>query len=284
MAATAAGLVAASPLDRRTIPTFTRGEIWDMILDRSRVDLEQLKAAPGNVIDIDLLDVIDAKPALPDIKELSKTKKVICYFSAGSYETWRADADRYARQDYGAPLDSRWNNEFWVDVRSSNVRALVKERIERAAAAGCSAVDPDNVDGYVSGYLHVLRSVLICDFQNKVDGKNQDGWDLPMSEYVSYFKFMAGVAHANGIAIGLKNGMEMIPDVLSVMDFAVNEECWAWTECGTYAPVTKAGKAVFHIEYEKEVCENPEGVVLSSLFKLDQVDTVGGQCKTMKQN
>jgi hypothetical protein len=120
--------------------------------------------------------------------------------------------------------------------------------------------------------------------QNKVDGKNQDGWNLPMSEYVNYFKFMAGIAHDNGIAIGLKNGMEMIQDVLSVMDFAVNEECWAWKECGIYAPVTKAGKAVFHVEYEKEVCENPKGVVLSSLFKSDQVDTIGGQCETMKQN
>jgi endo-alpha-1,4-polygalactosaminidase (GH114 family) len=157
--AAVASLVAASPLERRAIPTFTQGEMWDMILDRSHVDLAQLKAAPGKVIDIDLLDVIDARPALPDIKELAKTKKVICYFSAGSYETWRADAGSYTRKDYGAPLDSRWNNEFWVDVRSSNVRAIVKKRIERAAAAGCSAIDPDNVDGYVSAYLHVSRGV-----------------------------------------------------------------------------------------------------------------------------
>lgn len=121
-----------------------------MILDRSHVTLDDLKAAPGGVIDIDLLDVIDAKPALPDIKELAKSKKVICYFSAGSYETWRSDAGSYTRKDYGAPLDARWDNEFWVDVRSSNVRAIVKKRIERAAAAGCHAVDPDNVDGYVS--------------------------------------------------------------------------------------------------------------------------------------
>lgn len=105
-----------------------------------------------------------------------------------------------------------------------------------------------------------------------------------MSEYVEFFKFMASVAHDNGIAIGLKNGMDMIPDVLADMDFAVNEQCWVWEECGLYAPVTKAGKAVFHVEYEKQVCENPKGVSLSSLFKGDQLDTIGGQCQTMKQD
>lgn len=127
--------------------------------------------------------------------------------------------------------------------------------------------------------------MLIGCLQNRNDkGQSQDGWNLPMSEYVNYFKFMAGVAHSNAIAIGLKNGIEMISSVLSDMDFAVNEECWAWNECGKYEPVTKAGKAVFHIEYLEEVCENPENVKLSSLFKSDQVDTIGGQCRVMKGN
>lgn len=123
-----------------------------MILDRTHVSLGQLKKANGTVIDIDLLDVIDAQPALSDIEELAKTKKVICYFSAGSHETWRADAGSYASTDYGAALDARWTGEYWVNVRSSNVRAIMKKRIERAAAAGCHAVDPDNVNGYVSRY------------------------------------------------------------------------------------------------------------------------------------
>jgi hypothetical protein len=159
LTATTASLVTASPFSRLATPNFTPGLVWDMILDRSHITLPQLKTAPGTVIDIDLLDVIDAKPALQDIKELAKTKKVICYFSAGSYETWRADAGSYARKDWGAPLDPEWANECWVDVRSSNVRAIVKKRIERAAAAGCHAVDPDNVDGYVSLRNYMLRRV-----------------------------------------------------------------------------------------------------------------------------
>lgn len=77
-------------------------------------------------------------------------KKVICYFSAGSREDWRADAKNYATSDYGAPLDPEWEGENWVDVKSTNVRAIVEQRIQRAAEAGCHAVDPDNVDGYVS--------------------------------------------------------------------------------------------------------------------------------------
>jgi hypothetical protein len=147
-----AGLVTATPITPRAeIFKFTSGLKWDMILDKSKVTLDQLKTTPGTVIDIDLLDVIDANPPASHISELSKVgKKVICYFSAGSREDWRADAKNYAKSDYGAPLDPEWEGESWVDVKSTNVRAIVEQRIQRAAQAGCHAVDPDNVDGYVS--------------------------------------------------------------------------------------------------------------------------------------
>lgn len=148
----AASLVTASPIaPRAEIFKFPSGVKWDMILDKSKVTLDQLKSAPGTVIDIDLLDVIDANPATSHISELAKVgKKVICYFSAGSREDWRADAKNYAKSDYGAPLDPEWEGENWVNVKSANVRVIVEKRIQRAAEAGCHAVDPDNVDGYVS--------------------------------------------------------------------------------------------------------------------------------------
>jgi hypothetical protein len=107
---------------------------------------------------------------------------------------------------------------------------------------------------------------------------NQDGFNYPRSEYVNFFKFMAGVAHKNNIAIGLKNGQAMIPDVLGDMDFAVNEQCHEYNECPAYVPVTLANKAVFHVEYETRNCTDPPNVVLSSLFKPLQLDTIGGQC------
>jgi hypothetical protein len=89
---------------------------------------------------------------------------------------------------------------------------------------------------------------------------------------------MAGVAHKNNIAIGLKNGQAMISQVVSDMDFAVNEQCHEYNECGNYEPVSKANKAVFHVEYKVKNCTDPPNVNLSSLFKPLQLDTIGGQC------
>ena len=138
----AAGLATASPLNRRAVATFPAGETWDIVLQSSGVSVSAMKAATGKAIDIDLFDNTAA------IKEIAKTKQVICYFSAGSREDWRSDAGQFKSGDYGQALDG-WPGENWVNVKSTNVRAIMKKRIEAAAAAGCTAIDPDNVDGYV---------------------------------------------------------------------------------------------------------------------------------------
>ena len=50
---------------------------------------------------------------------------------------------------------------------------------------------------------------------------------------------------------GLKNSLAIIPDVVNIVDFAVNEQCSVFLECDKYDPFTKAGKPTFHIEYPK---------------------------------
>jgi hypothetical protein len=49
----------------------------------------------------------------------------------------------------------------------------------------------------------------------------------------------------------LKNAGDIIPTVLPVVHFSVNEQCAEHSECETFAPFVKAGKPVFHIEYPK---------------------------------
>ena len=75
-------------------------------------------------------------------------KKVICYFSGGSYEPYRPDSGQFRSQDMGKALDG-WGDEKWLDIRSDHVRDIMAERIKLAHDKGCDAVDPDNVDGYV---------------------------------------------------------------------------------------------------------------------------------------
>ena len=76
-------------------------------------------------------------------------KTVICYFSAGSYENWRPDKKKFQKSDIGKPLNG-WPGEYWLNVSSPNVHSIMADRIKMAAAKGCDALDPDNVDGYVS--------------------------------------------------------------------------------------------------------------------------------------
>jgi hypothetical protein len=51
------------------------------------------------------------------------------------------------------------------------------------------------------------------------------------------------------MTIGLKNAGDIIPAVLPIMDFSINEQCVEYNECPRFQPFIAAGKPVFHIEY-----------------------------------
>lgn len=174
------------------------------------------------MFDIDLFEasqsVIDALHA--------KGRVVICYFSAGSREDWRPDAGAFAASDYGKGL-AGWPGENWLDVRSANVRSVMKKRLDLAVQKKCDGVEPDNVDGYA----------------------NDSGFPLTEADQLDYNQFLAAEAHARGLSVGLKNALELLPKLLSHFDWALNEECLSYAECALLAPFIQAQKAVFHVEY-----------------------------------
>lgn len=49
--------------------------------------------------------------------------------------------------------------------------------------------------------------------------------------------------------MGLKNAGDIIPYVLPVVHFSVNEQCVENSECSTFHAFINASKPVFHIEY-----------------------------------
>jgi len=140
--------IPTTPLSKRT-PTFTAGSSWDIVLNNgdNHVPLKDFLASPAQTIDVDLFDT--EKSFISSLK--ANGKKVICYFSAGSREDWRPDANEFRPSDYKLPLNG-WPGEHWLDVQSANVLNIMKKRIDLAAEKGCDAVDPDNVDGYVSSF------------------------------------------------------------------------------------------------------------------------------------
>jgi hypothetical protein len=176
----------------------------------------------ADVFDVDLFDV----PA-DTIAELHAAgRRVICYLSAGSHESWRPDADRFPQEVLGREMDG-WN-ERWLDIRRIDLLGpILRARLDVAVAKGCDAVEPDNVDGYM----------------------NETGFPLTAADQLRYNLWLADEAHARGLAIGLKNDLEQIPELVEHFDFAVNEECYRWGECARLRPFVEAGKAVFGAEY-----------------------------------
>lgn len=152
-------------------------------------------------------------------------KKVICYFSAGSYEDWREDALDFASEVKGLQMDS-WD-ELWLDISNESLAPIMRARLDLAVAKGCDGVEPDNMDGYT----------------------NNSGFALSADNQLAYNKFIANEAHERGLSVGLKNDLNQILELEPYYDFAVNEQCFEYAECDVLSPFTNLNKSVFNAEY-----------------------------------
>lgn len=172
--------------------------------------------------DIDLFDT----PASTIANLRAQGKTVICYFSAGTYENWRPDANAFPTAARGKNVDG-WKGEQWLDINNPQIMAIMNARLDLAQQKGCSGVDPDNVDGFTQ----------------------KSGFTITRAQQVSFLTALSTQAHARGLSIGLKNAMDIILDVGHLYDFAINESCLKYKECGTYALFVATGKPVFAIDY-----------------------------------
>jgi hypothetical protein len=189
-------------------------------------------AVDASVYDIDLVDTSAA--TITALKAAGR--KVVCYFSAGSAENWRPDYAQFAAADMGSPL-AGWAGERWLDTRSANVRAIMAARLALARSKGCDGVEPDNVDGYA----------------------NATGFALTASDQIDYNRTLAASAHAQGLAVALKNDVAQLEALQPSFDFAVNEQCHEYAECGGYSVFTTQGKPVFNAEYKSSYVDNTNG-------------------------
>jgi len=82
---------------------------------------------------------------------------------------------------------------------------------------------------------------------------------------MDYLGFLVNkTAHPLNLAVGLKNGVKLVPDVSWWTEFAVNEECASPpgdtdssprgpNECNTLVPYVNKQKPVLHVEYDEAV-------------------------------
>lgn len=122
-------------------------------------------------------------------------------------------------------------DERWLDIREVDLlRPIMKSRMELAISKGCDGVEPDNVDAYING--------------------DETNVPLTYNDQLVYNRMLADLAHDLGISIGLKNDVDQLDDLVDHFDWALNEQCFEYNECGGYEVFVERGKAVFGVEYE----------------------------------
>jgi hypothetical protein len=125
--------------------------------------------------------------------------------------------------------------ERYLDIRRTDILLpIIGARLSHAAAKGCNGVEPDLDDTYAV----------------------TTGFPLTVGDQLAYNTAVAAAAHAHGLSIGLKNGASSDGSfeaaMAGVTDWALNESCNRYDECGGYSAFISRGKPVFQVEYIDE--------------------------------
>jgi hypothetical protein len=152
--------------------------------------------------------------------------KVICYLDAGTYENFRADSGSFPSAVLGN--QNGWPGEQWLDIRRLAVLApIMRARFEMCKSKHFDGVEADNVDGYT----------------------NDTGFPLTAADQLTYNKWLARTAHGLGLSIALKNDLDQARQLEPYFDYALDEQCFEYSECSLLQPFVAAHKAVFEVEY-----------------------------------
>ena len=194
----------------------------------------QLKGDINTSYDVKIydIDLFDSNTTL--IQSLKDDgKKVICYFSAGSYENWRDDASDFPENVKGYQMDG-WADEKWLDISNEALIPIMQARLDLAVKKGCDGVEPDNMDGY----------------------DNNTSFVLSANNQLAYNKFIANEARKRGLSVGLKNDLNQIEELEPYYDFSVNEQCHEYNECDKMQPFIDVNKPVLNAEYLQDYVDN----------------------------
>ena len=212
-----------------------------------------------DMYDIDLFDV--PQEVIDTLHEDGRI--VICYFSAGTFEDWRPDADTFPEEVLGLALED-WEGERYLDIHQLDVlQPIMTARLDLAVEKGCDGVEPDNIE------LHTNRS----------------GFAIRPRDQLAYNIWLSEAAHERGLSIGLKNDGGQVLELVDYFDWALVEECFQYDFCEEFTPFVDAGKAVFGVEYieggldRDDYCPPANAMGYSWLTKtLDLDDTPPNSC------
>lgn len=204
-----------------------QGAVDTTVCRRSAVERRSDPCLHPDVFDIDLYDESGTSlntAAVSAIHALGA--HAVCYVDAGTFENWRPDASAYPASVLGS--SNGWSGERWLDIRRTDVLLpIIDARVDKCAAAGFDAVDFDDVEGFA----------------------NKTGFPLTADDQLSFNRALAQDAHSHGLSVALKNDIDQLGALLTDFDFAINEPCFEYQECGGYDAWVSAGRAVVEVEY-----------------------------------
>jgi hypothetical protein len=152
---------------------------------------------------------------------------VMAYVSVGSFEPWREDASSFPSEIVGNSL-AGYPDESWLDIRSSDVRARMQQRLDRALTKGFDGIFASTLGGYLES----------------------SGFALTRTDELDYDMFLVTAAHARGLSIGLSNDFELGQTVADAFDWALAIGCVAGHDCDALAAFQQRARPVFDLETE----------------------------------
>ena len=165
---------------------------------------------------------------ITDAERVSLTgagRHLACYLSSGTYEPWRADASAFPASVIGnALLD--YPNERWLDIRSSDVTALMTARLDQYESDGCNSV--------------VVANVTTTE---------NTGFGITAANQSDYLIWLSSEIHKRGFLAGLATGEDRLAKMEPIFDWAYAQGCWVDNRCSDYSPFVTTKKPVLAVEF-----------------------------------
>jgi hypothetical protein len=225
------------------------GQAWQWQLT-TPVDLD---------VDVEIYDIDGFENSAATVRTLhDRGRRVICYIEVGAAGDFRPDYGSYPESILGKP--NGWPGERWVDIRRTDLlEPILAKRFDMCRDKGFDAVEPDLMENYAA----------------------DTGFPVTAAQQLTFNRLVARLAHDRGMGVALKNGAELVDELVSDVDFAVVEECAEFDECDAYLPFIRAGKAVLHVEYKlakAEFCAEARANRFSSMRKSLDLDAPRQPC------
>ncbi len=211
----------------------------------------QLSGTVTTSLDVELYTVDFDTPSAKIEALHAAGRIVVCYFSAGTRESFRSDAAEFPAASLGSALVD-YPNERWLDIRNDSVRAVMRARVAKARDAGCDGIHPSGLAGFLE----------------------DTGFALGRADQLEYNRWLSAETHARGLSIGLVEGDLSLSEAhVADFDWVVVWNC-VDSGCATAAPFISAEKPAFVIEYgdaarAAEVCPRATALKLSAVVKRD---------------